>query len=102
MHSGGSDFDVLSIAEQTAEKPFCHRAAADISGTNKENAFHESKPARCRLPEPKIKQNQVNAPGGYQGAAIFNRRPTKTAVSNRRSLKGGNSFSPPQAMRRLG
>jgi hypothetical protein len=61
VHSGGRDLDVLPIAEQSAEKPYRHRAPANISCTNEEDAFHDSKPARCRLRKGKIKPNQVNA-----------------------------------------
>ena len=39
MHAGRSDFDVLAIAEQSAEKPFRHRAAADVSGTDKKRTL---------------------------------------------------------------
>jgi hypothetical protein len=49
VHSSGSDLNVLPIAEQPAKKTFCHRAPANISCANKKDAFHDSKPARCRF-----------------------------------------------------
>ena len=64
MDAGGCDFDVLAIAEQPAEKPFRHGAAANISCTNEEDAFHNAEPARARLREGKIKPIQVNAARG--------------------------------------
>ena len=47
MHAGGSDLDVLAIAEQTAEKSFRHGAAANVAGANKEDAFHDVKSRRA-------------------------------------------------------
>ena len=32
----------LAIAEQAAKKPFRHRAAANVSGADKEDVFHDS------------------------------------------------------------
>ncbi len=59
VHSGGCDLDVLPIAEKPAEKPFRHRAPANISCTNEEDAFHDSKPARCRLGN--VKSNRIKS-----------------------------------------
>ena len=64
VHAGGSDLDVLAIAEQPAEKPFRHRAAADISGANEEDAFHDSRAGALPASQGKIKPNQVNAARG--------------------------------------
>jgi hypothetical protein len=36
------NFDVLTIANQTAKKPFRDRAATNITGADKEDAFHDS------------------------------------------------------------
>jgi hypothetical protein len=48
MHTGGNDFDVLSVPEQTAKKAFRNRAAADITCANKKDAFHNSQSASER------------------------------------------------------
>jgi hypothetical protein len=45
----GSYFNVLPIPEEATEKTFRHRASANISRTNEEDAFHDSEPANCRL-----------------------------------------------------
>jgi hypothetical protein len=42
MHAGRKHFDVLTVSEQTAKKPFSYRATTNITGTNKEDAFHVS------------------------------------------------------------
>jgi hypothetical protein len=44
---GGSDLDVLAIAKKTAEQAFRHRASANISRANEEDAFHDFPPARA-------------------------------------------------------
>jgi hypothetical protein len=44
---GGSDLDVLTIAEKTAEQAFRHGAPANISRANEEDAFHDFTPARA-------------------------------------------------------
>jgi len=59
VHPGGSDFNVFTIAEQPAEKPFRHRAPANISCTNEEDAFHDFEPARYRL--GKVKSNRTKS-----------------------------------------
>ena len=51
---GGSDFNVLAIAEKAAKKPFRHRASADVSGTNEEDAFHILGRARARSENLKL------------------------------------------------
>ena len=48
VHAGRNNFDVLSIPKQTAKKPFGDRAAADITCTDKEDAFHNSEGASER------------------------------------------------------
>ena len=40
VHAGRVDFDVLAIAEQTAEKSLRHGTAANVARTDKENVFH--------------------------------------------------------------
>ena len=45
MDSGGCDFDVLAIAEQSPEKAFGHRAAANVPGTDEEDVFHNGERA---------------------------------------------------------
>ncbi len=50
VHAGGRNFDVLTIAEQTAKKPFRDWAAANITCADKEDAFHVSDGASERHP----------------------------------------------------
>jgi hypothetical protein len=45
MYAGRGHFDLLTVAEQTPEKPLCDGAATDVSGTNKEDAFHDLRAA---------------------------------------------------------
>jgi hypothetical protein len=73
MHSGGRDLNVLPIAQQAAEKPFRHRAPANISCTNEEDAFHDFKAGALPTSQSKIKPNQVNARrgGGSAGNGDF-------------------------------
>ena len=49
MHAGGGDFDFPPVADQPPEKPFRNRTAADVSGTDKENAFHNIEAAQTRV-----------------------------------------------------
>ena len=49
VHTGRCDFDVLAIAEKTPEQPFGHRAAANISRADEEDAFHDFEPARAGI-----------------------------------------------------
>jgi len=42
MHAGRKNFDVVTVPEQTAKKPFCDWAATNIAGADKEDAFHVS------------------------------------------------------------
>jgi hypothetical protein len=62
MHPGGSDLDVFAIAEQTAEQTLCHRAAADISCADEEDAFHDFEPAPCR--QAKLRLNEIKSTRG--------------------------------------
>src|SRR5437667_11550911 len=62
VHPGGRDFDIFPIAEEPAEKALCHRAPANISCTNEEDTFHDSKPARCRLRN--LKSNRIKSTRG--------------------------------------
>ena len=48
-----------SDCRAAGEKAFRHRAPANISCTNEEDAFHDSKPARCRL--RKVKSNRIKS-----------------------------------------
>jgi hypothetical protein len=48
VHTGRNNFDVLSVPKQTAKKPFRNRAAADITRTDKEDAFHNLESASER------------------------------------------------------
>jgi hypothetical protein len=62
MDPGGRDFDVFAVAEQTTKKAFCHRAAADISCADEEDAFHDFEPAPCR--QGKIRPNEIKSTNG--------------------------------------
>jgi hypothetical protein len=42
MHPCRDDFNILSVPQQMTKQPFCDGAAADITCTDKENAFHNS------------------------------------------------------------
>jgi hypothetical protein len=46
---GGIGFDVLAIAEQTAEKSQCHGTAANVSRTDKKDVFHDARTGRDDL-----------------------------------------------------
>ena len=46
IDAGGGDRDVLAIAEKLTQKPFRNRTSANITRTNKEDAFHETRRAR--------------------------------------------------------
>jgi hypothetical protein len=48
MHAGRKNFDVLTVPEQMAKKPFCDWAATNIAGADKEDAFHGSQGASER------------------------------------------------------
>jgi hypothetical protein len=45
VHPCGSDFDVLPVASQAAEQPFCDRASTNIAGADEEDIFHGSERA---------------------------------------------------------
>jgi hypothetical protein len=60
MHSSRGYFDVSSIPEQTAKKAFRNRAAANVTGADKENVFHDSSSASERESQPRIEPVQVN------------------------------------------
>jgi hypothetical protein len=48
VHTSRNNFDVLSVPQQTAKKPFRNRAAADITCADKEDAFHKLESASER------------------------------------------------------
>jgi hypothetical protein len=48
VHTGRNYFDVLSVPKHSAKKAFRNRAAADITCTDKEDAFHNSESASER------------------------------------------------------
>jgi hypothetical protein len=50
VHTGRNNFDVFSVPKHAAKKPFRNRAAADITRTDKEDAFHNSESASERNP----------------------------------------------------
>jgi len=45
VHAGRSDFDIFAIADQSAKESLSDRAATNIAGANKEDAFHDGAPA---------------------------------------------------------
>jgi hypothetical protein len=60
---GGRDLDVFAIAEQTPEEAFGHRAAADISCADEEDAFHDFEPTPCRQGKLRLKEIKSTQPG---------------------------------------
>jgi hypothetical protein len=50
MDAGRCYFNVLAIAKQTPEKPLRDGTAANVSGTDKENAFHDLRAAGRATP----------------------------------------------------
>jgi hypothetical protein len=48
VDTGRENFNVLTIANQTAKKPFRNRTATYITCANKEDAFHDSRGASER------------------------------------------------------
>ena len=55
MHTGGSDLDVLAIAEQAAKKTFRDRTATNVTSANKEDAFHDLRRASVRVSNVRLK-----------------------------------------------
>jgi hypothetical protein len=53
VHSGGCDLNIFAIADETPEQPLSHRAAANVAGADKEDAFHGdgtgAMPVRAKL-----------------------------------------------------
>jgi hypothetical protein len=62
------------VPKQTAKKPFRNRAAADITCTNKEDAFHNLEGASERDSKPKVELVQVNFALEYRQGAPRNVR----------------------------
>src|SRR2546428_157766 len=48
VYTSGRNLDVFAVADQTAEETFRDRAPANITRTNKENAFHGVRRASTR------------------------------------------------------
>ena len=48
MHAGLGDLDVFTISQQTAKQPLRDGTAANVSGTDKKDAFHNLRGARAR------------------------------------------------------
>jgi hypothetical protein len=61
MHAGRGNFNVLAIAKHSTEKAFRNGAAANVTRTNKENAFHNERARQRTRNQPRIEQGQVNA-----------------------------------------
>jgi hypothetical protein len=55
VHSSRGDFDIFPVSKQPAKKPFRDGATANISCTNKKDAFHGSVGASKR--DPNLKSN---------------------------------------------
>jgi hypothetical protein len=68
MHTGGNNFDVLSVAQQAAKKPFRNRTAADITRADKEDAFHNSESASERNSNLKSNWSKSILPMNKDGA----------------------------------
>jgi len=47
MHARRGDLDVFTIPQQTAKQPFRDGTAANVSRTDKKDAFHDSRGARA-------------------------------------------------------
>src|SRR2546430_1739482 len=56
VYTGRNNFDVFSVPKHAAKKSFRDRAAADITCTDKEDAFHNSESASER--NPNLKSNR--------------------------------------------
>src|SRR3982074_2534751 len=69
VNARGSDLDVLPIPEEAAEKTFRHRAPANISCANEEDAFHDSKPANCR--HGNLKSNRIKSTQAHRSTGIL-------------------------------
>ncbi len=54
MHTGRNNFDIFTVPEQTAKKPFRDRTAANIACADKEDAFHVSDGASERHPNVEL------------------------------------------------
>src|SRR5204863_8057095 len=59
------NFDVLTIANQTAKKPFRDRTATNITWADQEDAFHDSGTRSERVSQPRIERSQVNFAGSW-------------------------------------
>jgi len=79
MNPGRSHFDVPPISNEATKKAFRDRAAADISGTNKEDAFHGSRRASGR--EIKVGLNEIKSTfwAVFPSASLARRRKRKRA-----------------------
>ncbi len=63
MHASRIRFDVLAIADQTAEKSQGHGTAANVAGADKKDVFHDdARRDGDSLRQSKIKRPQVNEP----------------------------------------
>ena len=58
VHTSRNNFDVFSVAKQTAKEPFGNRATADITCADKEDAFHNSESASERIPNLKSNRSK--------------------------------------------
>jgi hypothetical protein len=72
VHSGRGHFDIFPVSKQSTKKPFRDGAAANISGTDKKDAFHDTSHASER--ESNLGLNRAKSicrlclPGGQETA----------------------------------
>jgi hypothetical protein len=62
VYTRRDDFDVFLVSEQTVKKPFRNRAATNITGADKEDAFHNSESASERNPNLKANPSKSILP----------------------------------------
>ena len=65
MHTGRNNFNVFTVPDQRAKQTFCDRAAADVTGADKEDGFHGSRGVKVR--QPNLGANRSKSIEGAQG-----------------------------------
>jgi hypothetical protein len=60
MHAGRSHLNVLAVGHKALKKPLRHRAAANVTCANEENAFHDGALRERTQNQPRIEHRQVN------------------------------------------
>jgi hypothetical protein len=69
VNAGGRDFDIFAISNQAAEQALGNRAATNIAGANKEDAFHGTR----RASERELKLNDELRMSNDEGIRIDSR-----------------------------